>query len=1859
MKIIAVATAAVLALNVACSPISVLANEHPQDGLVTPTEAVSNQSSGIASVRKFDLYGKVSLPDYEKAFKMPNTNILSITNNGGNYSGAPIKQAIDGNMSTHWETGKPNSSSFTNEVVLKFNETTTLNRIVYAARQSSVKGKGFAQEFEIYSSHTAEGDDFSFVSSGNYNGSTGDVVEIQFAPTDFKRVKFVFTKANQDWASASEFQFYKEDRVSEKMKNLFTDATLSSVSEQFNTLDALTKMDAEAKGHPFYPEFKEEIENAKVLINKTEFEATTAVTKPFPHYSNEAYSKMFRMDTHNIKTIRNNGGHYANAVIENAIDGNLNTYWETNKSNTNDFSNEVEVEFKDTVTVNRLMYGARPSDRKGFAEEVEIYASQTSKGNTYQLIATGQHNMVAGLVEVKFAPTEFKRIKFKFKKSNQNWATLSELAFYSEDPIEEQVHNLFTDGLMNELKPEFASMSTIQQLESEVAKHPLKEQLQQYVTMAKDVLNNINVSNESIVIASQRGNSSTEANKHQIARTSFSLDTFGRYVVPGETIQVTVEADAKGVMPNLVLGQLADDKNGWVRRYALKQGLNRITIPTFDTMNPSVAYVENNALPTEQAFAPKVRLVGGTAFPVYYHGITDPTAYEKELEKYAAKISVNDNDFANGKPDDVVYNVSELVSENNTISTSAAGALKGIKELKETGKTVSDTMKDWELMWTEYQRISGAVEADSDPRNQYFNAKFTSRVFTKGPYGWSDWGYTGFNGGNSPRRDDGFFKQIVKPFSVPGNDGWAYFHEWGHNINNSTMEHSEVTNNIYSVIMRKKFNNSTNDRVDWTSLYKRFSGETVQHGFWTYLGVLEQVQYYYGEQTYGNASRIARTNSNGIMNGLGSNLQRLVIGLSLATETDLTTFFEDWGYVTATAKMKEKVAHLPKPDVKLEYMHSLGRDYAGTGFSRDAKVTAQSIIANPDKKEINLSYNIDAANKDDAMGYEILRDGKVVGYTTGTSFIDKNVDTSVPYSYEIVAYDRKLTPLKPVVVKSQQPNLSVEDRVTLKLHQAYDPMDYVKAASFSGQNITKDVVIKSNDVNVTKKGSYEIVYEVKNASLTETKTTKVTVTSDYNFISDLTVKSVSTDWGSLQKDKAISGGAITLRRQGSDATYPKGIGVHANSEVVYEIAGKGFNFFESYIGIDQAVRGQASSATFEVWVDGVKKFDSDVFKANTEHEFVRVPVSGAKEVKLVTTDANDNGISTDHTVWADAKFTKDSSEPTLNVSEDLSFVKLNSDFMLLDGVEAFDKEDGNLIDSVEIAQNNFTVSKTGTYTVVYTVTDKDGNKVSKSRDIYVYSDSAFLSDLNWTSAQTAWSTVKKDFSSSGGSLKVLINGETKEFEKGIGTHANSTVVYDLDGKNYDYFETLVGIDRNIAENSNSSVTFKIEADGEVVYTSAVMRYNSEADLIRIPLRDVKKLTLIATDSMNGNASDHANFADAKFYISNGLPKLSIPASAATKVGTPLNLNESYSATDAEDGDLTAEVKVSGLSQVNFDRAGKYEISYNVIDSDGNELTKKRFISVVNMEDFHYLTDSEWKSTQNSYTTAVKDISISNNPIRLTGEDGRVVTYSKGIGAHSNSTIIYDLTDKDTEYFSSFVGVDRQMYGSIGSVTFQVFVDGEKRFDSGLMNSKDPQKYIEINTNGANELKLVVTDGGNGNGSDHASWGDSKLHFANAERIYVNDLLAEVEEAKTIDAEHYTSETYDSLTAILTRAEELLATTQTTQIEIDQTHASLVLAIAQLVPLDLTRIIKFEDKNLLNAIRKTIGGSGEIMLGELLTLTHLTSPNSRITSLEGLQHASNIQSLNVSGNEITDFPPIKDLKKLKEIFAHPQNVSAYS
>lgn len=99
-------------------------------------------------------------------------------------------------------------------------------------------------------------------------------------------------------------------------------------------------------------------------------------------------------------------------------------------------------------------------------------------------------------------------------------------------------------------------------------------------------------------------------------------------------------------------------------------------------------------------------------------------------------------------------------------------------------------------------------------------------------------------------------------------------------------------------------------------------------------------------------------------------------------------------------------------------------------------------------------------------------------------------------------------------------------------------------------------------------------------------------------------------------------------------------------------------------------------------------------------------------------------------------------------------------------------------------------------------------------------------------------------------------------------------------------------------------------------------------------------------------------------------------------------------------------------------------------------------------------------------------------------------YRRGLGTHAPAETLIDLNGQYLA-FEAEVGVQPQPYQR-GSVVFQVFVDGEKRFDSGVMREQDEARPVRVAVAGAEELRLVVTDAGDGIHSDCAHWANARL-----------------------------------------------------------------------------------------------------------------------------------------------------------------------
>lgn len=144
-----------------------------------------------------------------------------------------------------------------------------------------------------------------------------------------------------------------------------------------------------------------------------------------------------------------------------------------------------------------------------------------------------------------------------------------------------------------------------------------------------------------------------------------------------------------------------------------------------------------------------------------------------------------------------------------------------------------------------------------------------------------------------------------------------------------------------------------------------------------------------------------------------------------------------------------------------------------------------------------------------------------------------------------------------------------------------------------------------------------------------------------------------------------------------------------------------------------------------------------------------------------------------------------------------------------------------------------------------------------------FSAEAPLTSLDLTKIRQGYGKPEIDKSIRGTSLTIA----KRVFEHGLGTHADSSLWVQLDGK-ADRFHAFVGLDD--AANGPGRVNFKVYADGHSLYESGPMKPKQAAKEIDVPLAGVKMLLLKVTAT---DATDfcHADWADAKFTFSGEKP----------------------------------------------------------------------------------------------------------------------------------------------------------------------------------------------------------------------------------------------------------------------------------------------------------------------------------------------------------------------------------------------------
>ncbi|NQU49902.1 MAG: NPCBM/NEW2 domain-containing protein [Planctomycetes bacterium] len=155
-----------------------------------------------------------------------------------------------------------------------------------------------------------------------------------------------------------------------------------------------------------------------------------------------------------------------------------------------------------------------------------------------------------------------------------------------------------------------------------------------------------------------------------------------------------------------------------------------------------------------------------------------------------------------------------------------------------------------------------------------------------------------------------------------------------------------------------------------------------------------------------------------------------------------------------------------------------------------------------------------------------------------------------------------------------------------------------------------------------------------------------------------------------------------------------------------------------------------------------------------------------------------------------------------------------------------------------------------------------------------------LSELDLSLVQQGWGSAHADLSVEGKALSI----GSREFDHGVGTHADSVIHLALNGKG-NQFQSWVGVDAET--NDKGSVRFRIIGDGELLFDSAIMRGGDEAKRVDLDLLGCQKLLLWVDGGGDGISYDHADWADAHFTFTGAAPSIVAAPTEAKVIRTPV------------------------------------------------------------------------------------------------------------------------------------------------------------------------------------------------------------------------------------------------------------------------------------------------------------------------------------------------------------------------------------
>ena len=594
------------------------------------------------------------------------------------------------------------------------------------------------------------------------------------------------------------------------------------------------------------------------------------------------------------------------------------------------------------------------------------------------------------------------------------------------------------------------------------------------------------------------------------------------------------------------------------------------------------------------------------------------------------------------------------------------------------------------------------------------------------------------------------------------------------------------------------------------------------------------------------------------------------------------------------------------------------------------------------------------------------------------------------------------------------------------------------------------------------------------------------------YLSDLTWSSMANGWGPVERDRANGeqgtgdGGVLTL----NGTTYTKGLGAHAASDVRY-VLGANCTRFKASIGVDDEV-GAVGSVTFEVYLGATKVYDSGLVTGASATKQVDIPVTGSSELRLVVTNGGDNA-NNDHGDWALARVEcgsgSDTTPPSITATTPTSGAT---------GVAVGVSPTATFSE----AMNASTITTT-TFTLV-----KQGQTTPIAATVSYASQVATLDPTSDLEAGTTYvarvrggATGAKDLAGN-----ALPSDVTWSFTTASGPNGPPTATIDNPastltwrvGDTISFSGHATDPEQGTLPPSALSWRLLIQHCPSNCHSHTVQSWPGAASgSFSAPDHEYPshlELELTATDASGATDVETVQLQPQTVVLSFATIPSGLQLSVnATMQATPFTRTVIVGSTNSVSAPSPQTLGATSYDFVSWSDGGAQ--THNVV-APASPSTLTAAYAPGTGGSTSYLSDLTWTSMTNGWGPAEKDTSNGESaagdgaPIRLNG-----TAYAKGLGVHAASDIRYALAASCTRFKAS-VGVDDEV-GSAGSVVLQVFAGATKVYDSGLMTGTTATKSVDVSIAGASELRLIVTNGGNGVSADHADWALARIECGGA------------------------------------------------------------------------------------------------------------------------------------------------------------------